>query len=112
MKKEDKEIILKGMPASLGIAEGKVKIIAEYGSIEKMDEGDILVAPYTTPLLTPAILKAAGIITETGGIACHAAIVARELGIPCIVGAENATKILKDGMKIAMDSKGGEVYVE
>lgn len=104
------EVILRGMPACPGIAQGKAAIIPDYSSIEKMNKGDILVAPYTTPLLAPAILKAVGIITETGGIASHAAIVAREFGIPCIVSAENATKILKDDMNIIIDGERGEIY--
>ena len=107
-----KEVILKGMPACPGTVEGKVRIIPDYSSIEKMNKGDILVAPYTTPLLVPAILKAVGIITETGGIACHAAIVAREFCIPCIVSADNATKILKDDMNIIIDAERGEIYAK
>lgn len=108
----EKKVICKGMPASPGMASGRAKIVSDYGSIGKMEQGDILVALYTTPLLTPAILKASGIVTETGGIACHAAIVAREFGIPCIVGAENATKILKDAMNINIDGERGDIYAE
>ena len=105
------ERLLIGLAASLGKTKGRVKIISDFESVSKIRKGEILVAPYTTPLLTTAILKASAIVTETGGVSSHAAIVARELGIPCVVGAQNATRILKDGMEVIVDGEKGEVYV-
>lgn len=75
----------------------------------KMDYGDIMVANTTYPALVPAMKKAAAIVTETGGITCHAAIVARELRKPCIVGAKDAISILKDGILVEVDADNGVV---
>ena len=91
------KIILKGETASAGVASGKVQIVLEMDQLNKVQKGDILVARMTTPDMVPAMQKAAGIITDEGGMTCHAAIVSREMGIPCIVGTEHATEILKDG---------------
>ena len=104
-------VILRGLGASPGRVKGKAKIISDVSMIAKLKEGDILVAPFTTPLLTPAIFKASAIVTDTGGLVCHAAIVAREFGIPCVVGTDKATKVLSDGMELVVDGEKGEVYV-
>lgn len=104
-----KKKLLQGMSASPGRVGGKVKIIHNPGEIGKMRKGDILVTEMTNPLFVPAMEKAAAIITDEGGITCHAAIVSRELGIPCIVATKKATKVLKDGMEILVDGKNGEI---
>ncbi len=104
------EIILKGIPASAGIAKGKVKIILDPSENSKMKKGDILVTEMTNPLFLPAIQRAKAIITDVGGLLCHAAIVSRELGIPCVVGTKRATKILKDNQKIKVDGEKGTIY--
>ena len=75
----------------------------------KMKQGDVLVSPATNPNLVPAMKKAAAIITEDGGITCHAAIVARELQTPCVVGCKNAIAILKDGDRVEVDANKGIV---
>jgi len=106
----EREIFLKGTPASPGVAEGKVRIIINPEHINKMQSKEILVAPFTNPLYTPAILKASAIITDKGGMMCHAAIIAREFGVPCVAGTENATKKLIDGMKVIVDGEKGIVY--
>ena len=100
-KEEDIEakILLKGIGASPGIATGTVKIISDVSEIDKVKEGDILVTKMTTPDMVPAMKKAAAIVTDEGGLTCHAAIVSRELGTPCVVGTKKATEILKEGMK-------------
>lgn len=103
------KIILKGIGASAGITKGKVKIILDHSQNSKMKEGDILVTEMTNPLFVPAIQKAKAIVTNIGGLTSHAAIIARELGIPCVVGTKNATKILKDGNKIKVDGTKGKV---
>ncbi len=103
-------LILSGSPASPGIGVGLVKIIMSPHEIGKVKVGDVLVAPQTNPDYVPAMKKAAAIVTEKGGRTSHAAIVSRELGIPAIVGAEGATKILQEGMVITVNGLTGEIY--
>lgn len=102
--------ILKGATASLGIASGKVVIIFKSEEIDKVEQGDILVTEMTNPNFVPAMKKAAAIITDTGGRTSHAAIVSRELGIPCIVGTGSATTALKNGDIVTVNGTTGEVY--
>jgi len=104
------KIILKGISASAGIVKGKARIILDPFDNSKMKKGDILVTEMTNPLFLPAIQKAKAIITDVGGLLCHAAIVSRELGIPCVVGTKRATKILKDNQKIKVDGEKGTIY--
>jgi pyruvate, water dikinase len=104
------QAILTGVAASPGIAVGPVKIVPLASEIDKVENGDILVAEMTTPDFVPAMKRAAGIVTDRGGRTAHAAIVSRELGIPCVVGTEVATKTLKDGLQITVDGSGGKVY--
>jgi pyruvate,water dikinase len=106
----DAPILLSGAPASPGIASGPVKIVPDPSQIDKVLEGDILVAEMTTPDFVPAMKRAAAIVTDRGGRTAHAAIVSRELGIPCVVGSEKATSILKDGQVITVDGSSGKVY--
>ena len=82
-----------------------VKILKSATEVNKLSQGEILVAPMTTPDYIMAIHKAAAIITDEGGITCHAAILSREMKIPCIVGVKNATKILQTGDVVVMDTK-------
>ncbi len=103
-------VIIKGQAASVGMASGPVKIIHSPSEIDKIKEGDVLVTEMTTPDFVPAMKRAAGIITDAGGRTCHAAIVSRELGIPCVVGTGTATTTLKDGQIVTVDGKGGNVY--
>ena len=103
---------LKGIAASYGIARGRVKVIHNPEDRGKLKAGEILVTTFTSPLLTPALLKASAIVTDTGGKTCHGAIIARELGIPCVVGTEKATKVLRDGMEIIVDGEKGVIYYE
>jgi pyruvate,water dikinase len=95
--------VVVGAPASPGIAVGPVQIIRSPKEIDKIHKGDILVAPQTNPDYVPAMKKASAIVTEKGGRTSHAAIVSRELGIPAVVGAENATKILRDEKIISVN---------
>ncbi len=104
------KIILKGIGASPGIASGKVKILNNIEEIDKIKDGDILVTKMTTPDMVPAMKKACAIVTDDGGLTCHAAIISRELGTPCVVGTQKATKVLKDGMLITVDGEKGIVY--
>lgn len=102
--------LVRGLAASPGIGRGKVKYIKDISEIERVQDGDVLVTMMTNPDMVPAMRRASAVVTEEGGRTCHAAIVSRELGIPCIVGAKDATKILKDGMEITVDAKRGVVY--
>jgi len=103
-------VLLSGAPASPGIASGPVKIVSDASQIDKVMDGDILVAGMTTPDFVPAMKRAAAIVTDRGGRTAHAAIVSRELGIPCIVGTGQATKMLTDGQIISVDGAQGKVY--
>lgn len=107
---EEKKIILKGLGASPGLASGKVKIIRDIDELDKIQTGDILVTVMTTPDMVPAMRRASGILTDEGGVTCHASIVSRELGIPCIVGTGDATRKVKDNQLITMDGTKGLVY--
>jgi pyruvate,water dikinase len=106
----DATAILTGAAASPGVAYGPVKIVPDPSQIDKVLKGDILVAEMTTPDFVPAMKRAAGIVTDRGGRTAHAAIVSRELGIPCVVGCEKATALLKDGQIITVDGSRGKVY--
>ncbi len=100
---------LVGQIASPGLATGAVKIVNKASEMGKVEKGDILVSSATYPELMPAIMKCAAIITDQGGLTCHAAIVSRELNVPCVVGTKNATSILKDGDLVQVDASHGKV---
>lgn len=103
--------ILTGSPASPGIGTGTVKVLKSVKEIAKVEKGDILVAPMTSPDFVPAMRKAQAIVTDAGGATSHAAIVSRELGIPCVVGTKSATLVLKDGMIVTVDGQKGQVFL-
>jgi len=103
-------VLLSGAPASPGIASGPVRIVSDASQIDKVLDGDILVAEMTTPDFVPAMKRAVAIVTDRGGRTAHAAIVSREMGIPCIVGARQATTTLIDGQIISVDGSRGNVY--
>jgi pyruvate, water dikinase len=102
--------ILTGVAASPGILCGRVRIVMSISEIDKVKPGDVLVAEMTTPDFVPAMKRAVAIVTDRGGRTAHAAIVSRELSIPCVVGTEKATKTLKDGQEITVDGYRGTVY--
>lgn len=102
--------ILSGAGASPGIISGKVKVLNSPKENDKVKQGDILVAGMTTPDYVPAMKRAVAIITDEGGQTSHAAIVSRELGVPCIVGTGQATKVLKNDQIITVDAIKGQVY--
>jgi len=109
-KKNIGKFILAGETASPGRVTGLVRILKSAKEINKIKHGDVLVTSMTTPDFVPAMKKAVAIITDKGGQTSHAAIVSRELGVPCIVGAKNATKVLKNGDLIVVDGSSGKVY--
>ncbi len=104
------EPLLSGEAASLGIASGIVKIVPDPTQLDKVKRGDILVAEMTSPDFVPAMKRAVAIVTNRGGRTSHAAIVSREMGIPCVVGTEKATEVLEDGQVITVDGSHGQIY--
>ncbi len=102
---------INGMCASPGKAIGKVRICLKPHHISKINEGDILVTSMTRPEFVPAMKKAAAIVTDEGGLTCHAAIVSRELGKPCVIGTKTATKMLKDGQMVEVNANHGVVRI-
>jgi pyruvate,water dikinase len=104
------EHILEGLAASPGVGSGIVKIVKDKSELEKVQQGDVLVTMMTDPDMVPAMKRAAAIVTDEGGMTCHAAIVSREMGIPAVVGTEKATQLLKDGDEITVDADSGLVY--
>ena len=110
----DAKVVVRGLPASPGLATGVVHVIDNPKDIDKFKQGEILVTLMTSPDWVPAMKKAAAIVTNNGGMTCHAAIVSREMEIPCIVGTESkhvaATSVLKTGDVVTVDAKNGVVY--
>ena len=109
-EEEAGKILVKGETASRGVYAGKVKIIKDISELNKIEKGDVMVTKMTTPDMVPAMQKAGAIVTDEGGMTCHAAIVSREMGIPCIVGTEIATKVLHDEQEITVHATRGIVY--
>jgi pyruvate,water dikinase len=105
-----KALLLSGSPASPGMASGPAKIIHRATEIDQVLAGDVMVAEMTTPDFVPAMKRAVAIVTDRGGRTCHAAIVSRELGIPCVVGTGNATHFLKPEQVVTVDGSEGKVY--
>jgi pyruvate,water dikinase len=103
-------VLLSGAPASPGVASGPVKLVNDPSEIDKVLTGDVLVAEMTTPDFVPAMKRAVAIVTDRGGRTAHAAIVSRELGIPCVVGTGEAMSVLKDRQDITVDGSNGKVY--
>jgi pyruvate,water dikinase len=101
----------KGQSAFKGIVRGVVKIVYGARQINKVKTGDIIVAPMTLPDILPAMKKAIAFVTDEGGVVCHAAIIAREMKKPCIVGTKIATQVLKDGDLVEVDANKGIVKI-
>ena len=109
-EKPTRKPFLKGQAASPGITSGPVRIVKSAKEIKIVESGDILVTAMTSPDFVPAMKKAAAIVTDKGGQTSHAAIVSRELGVPCIVGTEKATKKFKNGQIITVNGTTGEIF--
>jgi pyruvate,water dikinase len=104
------KLIMKGLAASPGIGIGEVIIINTLEDLQRIKKGNILVTKMTNPDMVVSMQKSSGIITDEGGLTCHAAIVSREMGIPAVVGTEKATSLLKNGDIITVDGFNGEIY--
>ncbi|MEI6058446.1 MAG: PEP/pyruvate-binding domain-containing protein, partial [archaeon] len=112
-KKEEElegKVLTHGLGASPGIASGPVKLVYAMEDLDKVKKGDVLVTTMTNPDMVVTMQKAAAIITNEGGVTSHAAIVSREMGIPAVVGTENATSILKDGEMVTVDGFNGKIF--
>jgi pyruvate,water dikinase len=105
----DHAVLVRGLSAAPGAASGNVRVLLAPEDGNRLLNGEILVAPMTNPDWLPTIRRAAGLVTDSGGMTCHAAIVARELGVPCVVGARTATSELHDGMLVTVDGTRGQV---
>jgi phosphohistidine swiveling domain-containing protein len=101
---------LRGIAASPGVVRGRVRIIHGEHEYDSLGAGEILVSPYTNPAWTPLFATAAAVVTETGGVSSHAAIIAREYGIPAVMAVPGVTRALKDGQEIIVDGNRGVVY--
>jgi pyruvate,water dikinase len=103
------EVLLTGLAASPGLVSGPVRVLFSPKAGSRLAPGDILVAPMTSPDWVAIIKRAAALVTDSGGMTCHAAIVARELGVPCLVGTRTATTSLHDGQVVTVDATGGRL---
>jgi pyruvate,water dikinase len=101
---------IEGLGASSGVAEGRARLVTEPGTTE-LDDGDILVCESTDPSWVSLFLVAGGVVTDLGGLLSHGAIVAREMGLPCVVGTKAATATLVDGQRIRVDGDAGLIEV-
>ena len=104
------DVLVRGLGASPGMAAGTVKIVLDIDELDKIKDGDIMVTTMTTPDMVPAMRRASGIVTDEGGVTCHASIISRELGIPCVVGTGDATTTLKENSGVTLDGKKGLVF--
>jgi len=105
------QILTSGMGASPGVASGIVKIILSMEDLNKIKQGDVLVTTMTNPNMVVTMQKASAIVTDEGGVTSHASIVSREMGIPAVVGTDNATSVLEDGMEVTVDGSNGKIYL-
>ena len=115
-QEEEQEILtnireIKGQVASSGVASGKIHILLTDEDVTSFKRGEILVSVATNPTFMPAMEKAAAIITDEGGLLSHAAVVSRELHVPCIVGTKLATRILKDNDLVEVDASKGIITI-
>lgn len=112
-KVEDKKslkVLVRGLAASPGIASGQVVVVKDMDEIDRVTQGQIMVTTMTNPDMVPAMKRAAAVVTDEGGRTCHAAIVSRELGIPCIVGSKDGSARLTEGATVTVDATRGVVY--
>lgn len=107
----DSKPALKGIAASPGVAEGKAFICQTAADLSGFQEGEIIVTRITDPTMVQAMIRAAGIVTDIGGITSHPAILSREMGIPCVVNTQTATKTIRHGKRVRVDGNTGVVHV-
>ena len=105
----NEDALVRGLGASPGRVVGRVRVIRSPADGESLRDGEVLVAPMTSPDWVPVLRRAGALVTDGGGMTCHAAIVSRELGVPCVVGTRRATEILRDGELVTVDGAKGVV---
>ncbi|SEO43373.1 phosphoenolpyruvate synthase [Halogranum amylolyticum] len=103
------DVLLRGLGASPGVVSGSVRIVTKLDQLDKVSDGDIIVTEMTMPDMVPAMKRAAGIVTDEGGMTSHAAIVSRELGVPAVVGCSSATRELEDDQIVTIDGDKGTI---
>ncbi len=103
-------LIAQGLGASTGIVTGRVRVLASPNELDQLEAGEVLVVQHSSPAWSTGMLQAGAIISEHGGIICHAAIVAREMGVPCVVAVDRATSLLANGMLVCVDGEAGTIY--
>jgi pyruvate,water dikinase len=110
-KHTDVKKVFRGIPCAQGKAAGRVRVIEDINQSGRLQPGDILVTRFTDPGWTPLFSLLSGVITETGGILSHAAVIAREYGIPAVLAVQNATHKLRDDQKVILNGNNGEVQI-
>ena len=103
-------MLLRGLGGAPGSASGAARVLTSLADAANLNDGDVLVTHMTSPDWLPLLRRAAAVVTDSGGMTCHAAIVSRELGIPCVVGTGEATRKLRDGEIVTVDATRGVVF--
>jgi len=103
--------VLRGAAASAGSYRGRARVVTALAAAEALEQGDVLVCPTTDPAWTPYFAVLGAVVTDAGGVLSHSAVVAREFGIPAVVGAAGATRLIRDGATVTVDGTGGTVVV-
>jgi len=106
---DDEDMLIDGLGASPGVVSGTVRVVHKLDHLDQVQDGDIIVTEMTMPDMVPAMKRAAGIVTDEGGMTSHAAIISRELGVPAVVGTGNGTRLLDDGQGVTIDGDKGTV---
>ncbi|SDE95688.1 phosphoenolpyruvate synthase [Halorubrum xinjiangense] len=106
---DDADVLVDGLGASPGVVSGAVRIVHKLDHLDQVQEGDVMVTEMTMPDMVPAMKRAAGIVTDEGGMTSHAAIISRELGVPAVVGTGKGTRVLEDGQQVTLDGDKGTI---
>jgi pyruvate,water dikinase len=106
---DEADVLVDGLGASPGVVSGAVRLVHKLDHLDQVQEGDVMVTEMTMPDMVPAMKRAAGIVTDEGGMTSHAAIISRELGVPAVVGTGNGTRVLKDDQRVTLDGDKGTV---
>jgi len=104
------KLIAQGLGASTGVVTGRVRVLSSPNELDQLETGEVLVVQHSSPAWSVGMIRACAIISEFGGIISHAAIVAREMGIPCVVAVEHATLLLANGMLVRVDGETGTIH--
>ena len=106
---DEADVLVDGLGASPGVVSGAVRIVHKLDHLDQVQDGDVMVTEMTMPDMVPAMKRAAGIVTDEGGMTSHAAIISRELGVPAVVGTGNGTRVLEDGQQVTLDGDKGTI---